>query len=42
MANFVGSHDDSGETARVFDDGNAVDLFQSFVDHTSSADVGES
>ena len=42
MANFVGSHDDSGETARVFDDGHAVDLFQSFVDHTSSADVGES
>jgi len=42
MANFVGSHDDSGETAGVFDDGHAVDLFKSFVDHTGSTDVGES
>lgn len=42
MADFVSSYDDSGEATSVFNDGNAVDLFEPLVDDACSSDVSES
>lgn len=38
----MSSNDDSRETASVFNDGNWVYFFQSFIHDTSAADVRES
>jgi len=42
MADFVSSDDDAGEATGVFNDGNAVDLFEPLVDDACSSDVSES
>lgn len=42
MADFVSSNDDTGETTGVFNDGNAVNLFEPLVDDASSSNISES
>lgn len=42
MTDFVRGHDDAGKSARVFDDGHAVDFLEPFVHHARSAHVRES
>ena len=41
MADFVSCDNDSGESAGILDDGDAVDLFEPLVDDASSADISE-
>ena len=40
-SNLMSSHDDTAETAGIFDDGDRVHLFQTLVHHTGTADIGE-
>ena len=42
MPEFVRSHNNPGEAARVLHYGHAVDLLQPLVDHAGAADIGES
>jgi hypothetical protein len=41
MANFMGSDDNSAETASILNDGNAVYLLEPFVDHASTANISK-
>lgn len=41
MTDFVGRNNNSTETAGIFNDGNTVDLLQTLVDNTRSADICE-
>lgn len=42
MTDFVCGHDDAGKSARVFNDGYAVDFLETLVYHARSAHVCES
>lgn len=42
MTNFMGSNNNSTETAGVFNDGNTVNFLQSSVDHTGASNISES
>lgn len=42
MTDFVCGHDDAGKSARVFNDGHAVDFLETLVYHARSAYVRES
>lgn len=39
MTDFVGSYNDTAETAGILDDGNTVHLLQPLVDHAGASDV---
>lgn len=42
MTDFVSSNNNSAETTSILNDGNTVDLLQSFVNNTSTTNVSES
>lgn len=42
MTNFMSSNDNPTEATSVLNNSNAVHLFQSFIDHTCTANIGKS